>query len=1578
MNKKTPIAVIGMAGIFPGARDIHAFWNNIENKVSAICDVPKDRWILDPDRIVSKTVEQDKTLSKRAGLIRDFNFDPSGFSMDPDLLLCLDPMYHLVLTAGREALLPIRTIDAMKKRSGVILAAIALPTDSASMVTREVLGKTFEASIFGHGVIDSIGPLTRAQCLASRVTSLPAAILAKSLGMGGGSYTLDAACSSSLYAIKLACDELWARRSDMMLAGGVSRPESLFTQAGFTQLKALSPSGICSPFDANADGLVVGEGAGVIVLKRLDDAVRDQDTIHALIHGAGLSNDIGGNLLAPDSEGQIRAMNLAYENTGWSPYDVDHIECHGTGTPVGDAIELKSLRAVWGQSGWTKQQCAIGSVKSMVGHLLTGAGIAGTIKTLMAMKHKTLPPSLNFTEPAQGSPLVDGPFRVQTEASDWDRRKDHPRRAAMSAFGFGGINAHVLAEEWEPGYAKHAYVPSTLSLENAQPLCDVAVVGMGTFFGPAQTLEEFQSALFDARPMTGATAAATRWKGSEKAGEKHLGTKKLPKGNYLNTLEVAIGEFHIPPNEIPDILPQHLMMLKAAAQAMADAGLPHREDRPRMGTAIGMNFDFEATNFHMRWNLENQVRDWNRLHNLGLDTEGEQAWLDELKKDCQPPLSSARTTGALGGIIASRVAKEFRLGGPSFIVSCEDASGLKALEIGLRSIQNRETDLFLAGAVDLPGEIRNLIVTDHLRALSDNDLIYPFDPSSTGILPGEGAVAVVLKRLDKAIDDGDRIYSIIKGMGHASGGGIDEPGLSREAYAESLGRAFSDSGLSPLSVDYMETHGSGFALEDKGEADALNHFFNSESTKKNPLAGKISLGCTSPITGQTGAASGLTALIKASLCVYQGQIPPFVHQRHPSDSLFDPEIFYSPLITVPWDTPKGGYSKRACVASITPDGNICHVIIEQPGTDSKAESEVALFKPLKPVRDTHSSSKTGPAKIISLVVGGPVLKGTPPKGAPAKPIPTRMKPAPVAAHPVVPEIKRTPAPVKARVPETPRSMPAMATPRPMSGMETGSNQTVMGLVRQTMETFQKNSAETARSHNRYLDFSRTMTQNFAKTLIFQSELVEQAIQSGNDDLVSSLIIDDPFVCTLDSQDYPYDQVPEHNPDFKHVPSMKPLPEPVIESLIAIGEPPAMPWVEKQKPAGPEPAFPRDMCMEFAIGSLGKVLGPMFDVVDSYNVRVRLPDEPLMLVDRIMSVEGEKGSLKSGKVVTEHDVLPGAWYLDGDRCPVCISIEAGQADLFLCSYLGIDLAVKGKRKYRLLDAVAEFHSGLPRPGDIIRYDIKIDRFINQGDTYLFFFQFNGYIKDRHIISMRNGCAGFFTDKEVKDSGGIILTPEETAPIPGKMTPAWKELVPFFETNDTYSLSDDQVNALRTCDPYAAFGPLFKGKRISPSLAIPGGRMKLVDRVLSIDPKGGRYGLGSIRAQADIYPDSWFLTCHFVDDKVMPGTLMYECCMHTLRIFTMRMGWIMDKAHVVCEPIPNVKSMLKCRGPVTVETKHVYYVVEIKEIGYNPEPFVLADAHMYAQDQHIVMFRDMSMKLSGVTQGDIEAFWGKKVT
>ncbi len=332
-----------------------------------------------------------------------------------------------------------------RERAGVVIGQLALPTDGVSAWARGLLRPGFEREALG---LPPSRPSARINPANRFVAGLPGGVLAKAFGLGGGSWTLDAACASSLYALKFAMEELRAGRADAMLAGGVSRPESLYTQMGFSQLRALSPSGAPSPFDASADGLVVGEGSGMFVLKRLADAQRDGDRIRGVLVGGGLSNDVGGSLLAPNTVGQLRAMRAAYKEAALSPSQIDFVECHATGTPTGDPVEVASLKALWGERGWTPGQCAIGSVKSNVGHLLTAAGSAGLMKVLLAFERETIPPNANFEAANPAAGLDGSPFHVPTQAQAWTRRDAKtPRRAALSAFGFGGINAHLLVEE---------------------------------------------------------------------------------------------------------------------------------------------------------------------------------------------------------------------------------------------------------------------------------------------------------------------------------------------------------------------------------------------------------------------------------------------------------------------------------------------------------------------------------------------------------------------------------------------------------------------------------------------------------------------------------------------------------------------------------------------------------------------------------------------------------------------------------------------------------------------------------------------------------------------------------------------------------------------------------------------------------------------------------------------------------------------------------------------------------------------------------------------------------------------------
>ena len=390
-----------------------------------------------------------------------------------------------------------------------------------------------------------------------------------------------------------------------------------------------------------------------------------------------------------------------------------------------------------------------------------------------------------------------------------------------------------------------------------------------------------------------------------------------------------------------------------------------------------------------------------------------------------------------------------------------------------------------------------------------------------------------------------------------------------------------------------------------------------------------------------------------------------------------------------------------------------------------------------------------------------------------------------------------------------------------------------------------------------------------------------------------------------------------------------------------------------------PSLDRDQCLTFAVGRIGDVLGPEFASIDAHPTRVRLPDEPLMLVDRILSIEGTPRSMSNGRVITEHDVLADAWYLDGGRIPTCIAVESGQADLFLSAYLGIDFETKGLAVYRLLDAVVTFHDELPTVGQVIRYDIAIDGFFRQGDSRLFRFRFEATVDGRPLMTMSQGCAGFFTSEALAAGQGIVKTALDLRPIPGIKPDDWSPLVPM----GVESLDDTQVEALRRGDLVSAFGRAFDGLNLRQPARLPGGLMRLVDRVPLIDPNGGRFGLGLIRGEADIRPDDWFMTCHFVDDRVMPGTLMYECCLHTLRIFLTRMGWIGEDGEVACQPVPGVGSKLKCRGQVIESTKTFTYEVSLKEIGYRPEPYAIVDALMFADGKPIVEITDMSLRMTG---------------
>ncbi|WP_263170256.1 type I polyketide synthase [Streptomyces sp. SCSIO ZS0520] len=461
----TPVAVVGMEVFLPGAPDLAAYWHNIAHGVDSVSEVPPDRW--DPEFYDPGGPRRSDRFYCRRGGFTDTSteFDLTRFGImpnsvpgtDPDQLIALDVAHRSLEDAGGESVLP-----AARERAGIVLGRGGYLTPGLVRLDQRVrtanqLVHTLRELAPGLGeeqlesvreaFCEKLGP-EQPESAIGLVPNLVASRVANRLDLRGPAYTVDAACASSLVAVDHAVRELATGRCDVMLAGGVHHCHDLTLWSVFTQLGALSPSERIRPLHREADGVLIGEGTGVVVLKRLADAQRDGDRIYAVIRGTGVASDgRSASLFNPDPGGQIRAVRQAWEAAGLDPRDpgaLQLLEAHGTATAAGDRAELATVAEVFGPA--TGARAAIGSVKSQIGHTMPAAGVAGLIKAALALHHELLPPTLHCEDPNPA--LEQTRFAPLAEATGWGEvAGGGPRRAAVNAFGFGGINAHLVLEQ---------------------------------------------------------------------------------------------------------------------------------------------------------------------------------------------------------------------------------------------------------------------------------------------------------------------------------------------------------------------------------------------------------------------------------------------------------------------------------------------------------------------------------------------------------------------------------------------------------------------------------------------------------------------------------------------------------------------------------------------------------------------------------------------------------------------------------------------------------------------------------------------------------------------------------------------------------------------------------------------------------------------------------------------------------------------------------------------------------------------------------------------------------------------------
>ncbi|MFC6597330.1 beta-ketoacyl synthase N-terminal-like domain-containing protein [Kitasatospora paranensis] len=866
-------AVVGLSCLFPGAETPEQFWHNLSTATDSrteggpeVFGPPADPRDLDPEHRITCT---------RGGFVRDFAFDPTGYRLAPERLAGLDRVFHWSLHVAREALRSSGHLDRpeLLARTGLVLGNYSFPTPGSADLSLPLIEQAVVDGLRRGGVpVPPRRPGPVRDAADAHVSGAPARIVGAALGLGGPRYALDAACSSALYALKLACDHLATGQADLVLAGGVCAPDPTLIHLCFSDLHAYPENGFSQPFDARSAGILTGQGAGMLAVRRLADAQRDGDRIHAVIEGIGLSNDGGGrHLLVPNEAGQHRAYRLAYDAAGVSPADVDYLECHATGTPIGDSTEAGSVAGFFGPYG---ELPLLGSVKGNIGHLLTVAGLSSMLKVVLAMEHGHLPPTIGVDEPVPGPQGAAAAALVRTGRA-WPA-PEGARRAAVSAFGFGGTNAHVVLSDAVPAGDGGPGDPDPGGPGGGPrtelPVLDI--VGLGAHFGTFDSVTAYERALHDGldafRPLP-----ERRWRGLEETADGALAEAGItgdarPVGAFVDTAGLDPVDQRIPPADLRNYNLQHALMSKVADEALTDAGY-RREPAPgqgapeprRVGVVVAMEIEPSAHLHLARHRIGGYLREL--LADASL-TDEQRTRLSALARDgVHEPIVANEVLSYIGNIMASRISSLWNLTGPSFTVSAEGAGTAQALETARLLLLDDTVEAVLVGAVDLAGspeQVLRRFAADGAPAAGPG---LAFGDGTEGWRIGEGAGAVVLTRPG----EGTRpAYARLDAVAvrHADAVGGDLPEADPATLTAAAVQAHADAGITASDIGYLEAHAAGSAAQDTAELTALAALHPAGTPGP-------ALGSAKAQIGDAQGAAAMAGLLRAVLAVHHGYQP---------------------------------------------------------------------------------------------------------------------------------------------------------------------------------------------------------------------------------------------------------------------------------------------------------------------------------------------------------------------------------------------------------------------------------------------------------------------------------------------------------------------------------------------------------------------------------------------------------------------------------------------------------------------------------------------------------------------------------